>query len=234
MEGLRRGNGNGDRSGRSWVQYSPNLPAIPLERAKNPFSSCARPLAPPAGGPANAIGRLANAVSRLGKPVGSLASAARRRWQAWKPRWPTRRRRFRTGKRCLQVRKTPKNGPFSPRTPILALFHSPKRESAKTDYCLLITIYCRFRPPNRKPAENCPRPPRISQRRLGTTPPTPGPQTHARFPNARERASSTHRHTAGLACKARPRAVEEHGRPVPPVRLRHDDSCKKYGSKYCY
>ena len=34
MEGLRRGNGNGDRSGRSWVRYSPNLPAIPLERAK--------------------------------------------------------------------------------------------------------------------------------------------------------------------------------------------------------
>ena len=163
------------------------------------------------------------------------------RWQSCKRRRQSRRRRLQTCrcrprscKRRLQVRKTPRNGPFSPRTPILALFHSPKRESAKTDYCLLITIYCRFRPPNRKPAENCPRPPRISQRRLGTTPPTPGPQTHARFPNARERASSTRRHTAGLACKARPRAVEEHGRPVPPVRLRHDDSCKKYGSKYCY
>jgi hypothetical protein len=39
----------------------------------------------------------------------------RRRWQAWKPRMPT-------GKRRLQVRKIPGNGPSSPRTPALAAF----------------------------------------------------------------------------------------------------------------
>ena len=46
----------------------------------------------------------------------------RPRWQAWKPRLPTGKSRLPNRKRHLQARKTLKNSPFPPRTPVLAPF----------------------------------------------------------------------------------------------------------------